>query len=301
MKAISRELYPFDGHYFDRGGGVRMHYLDEGRGAPVVMVHGNPTWSFYYRRLVLALRDRYRCIVPDHVGMGLSDKPSDDRYVYTLAQRVDDFEALLDHLGVDRDVTLVVHDWGGMIAMAWAARHPDRVARLVILNTAAFPLPADKPFPWPLGLTRTPVGALLVRGFNAFSAVAARVCVTREPLSPEVRRAYTAPYSNWNDRIATLRFVQDIPLRPGDRGWPILEATAEKLPTLAHLPALICWGARDFVFDDTFLREWEKYLPNAEVLRFADAGHYVLEDAADEIIARVERFLDEHPLSAHVA
>src|SRR5690606_26137721 len=126
-----------------------------------------------------------------------SDKPSDDRYVYTLAQRVDDFEALLDHLGVDRDVTLVVHDWGGMIAMAWAARHPDRVARLVILNTAAFPLPADKPFPWPLGLTRTPVGALLVRGFNAFSAVAARVCVTREPLSPEVRRAYTAPYSNW--------------------------------------------------------------------------------------------------------
>jgi len=145
VNTIPRELYPFEGRYFDRGAGVRMHYLDEGEGPPVVMVHGNPTWSFYYRQLVLALRDGHRCIVPDHVGMGLSDKPGDDRYAYTLAQRVDDLEALLEHLGVDRDVTLVVHDWGGMIGMAWAARHPERVARLVILNTAAFPLPSDKP------------------------------------------------------------------------------------------------------------------------------------------------------------
>lgn len=298
MRAIPHELYPFEGSFFDRGEGVRMHYLDEGQGDPVVMVHGNPTWSFYYRRLVLALRDRHRCIVPDHVGMGMSDKPGDDRYAYTLEQRVDDLEALLEDRGVDRDVTLVVHDWGGMIGMAWAARHPERVARLVILNTAAFPLPADKPFPWPLWLTRTPVGAVLVRRFNAFSAVASRVCVTRAPLPEDVRRAYTAPYDSWDDRIATLRFVQDIPLRRGDRGWHILEATARKLPSLAHLPALICWGDQDFVFDLAFLREWRKYLPDAEVVRFPDAGHYVLEDAADEVIELVERFLADHPLPA---
>lgn len=297
MRPIPRELYPFEGHFFACDG-VRMHYLDEGRGEPVVMVHGNPTWSFYYRRLVTALRPRYRCIVPDHVGMGLSDKPGDDRYEYTLERRVDDLEALLEHAGVTRDVTLVVHDWGGMIGMAWAARHPERVARLVIFNTAAFPLPADKRFPWPLWLTRTPLGAVLVRRLNAFSEVAARVCVTRAPLSKEVRRAYTAPYDGYDERIATLRFVQDIPLREGDRAHAVLEATASRLPQLAHLPALICWGDRDFVFDHAFLREWRRYLPEARVVRFPDCGHYVLEDAADEIIPLVERFVREHPLPA---
>src|SRR5690606_5870175 len=159
VRSVPGELYPFRGRYFDVGG-ARMHYLDEGTGEPVVMLHGNPTWSFYYRELVRALSPRYRCIVPDHVGMGPSDKPGADRYEYTLERRVDDLGALLEPLGVERDVTLVLHDWGGMIGMAWAARRPERVARLVILNTAAFPLPDDKPFPWPLWLTRTPVGAL---------------------------------------------------------------------------------------------------------------------------------------------
>lgn len=297
MREIARELYPFEHHYFEVEG-ARMHYLDEGRGEPVVMVHGNPTWSFYYRNLVTALRPRYRCIVPDHIGMGMSEKPGDDRYAYTLERRVDDLEALLDHLGVGRDVTLVVHDWGGMIGMAWAARHPERVARLVIMNTAAFPMPEDKPFPWPLWLTRTPLGALLVRRLNAFSAVASHVCVTRAPLSKEVRRAYTAPYDSYDDRIATLRFVQDIPLRPGDRGWNVLETTASRLSLLAHLPALICWGDKDFVFDHPFLREWRHYLPDARVVRFPDCGHYVLEDAADEIVPMIERFLADHPLPA---
>lgn len=302
MREVPRALYPFRGRFFDAGG-PRMHYLDEGPrpergGEPVVMVHGNPTWSFYYRDLVKALSPRYRCIVPDHVGMGMSDKPGDDAYEYTLARRVDDLEALLEHLGVRRDVTLVVHDWGGMIGMAWAARHPERVARLVVLNTAAFPLPEDKAFPWPLRLTRTPLGALLVRRLNAFSAVAARVCVTRAPLSPAVRRAYTAPYDSYQHRIATLRFVQDIPLAPGDRGWRILEETADRLHLLAHLPALICWGDRDFVFDHAFLREWRRHLPDAQVVRFPDCGHYVLEDARDEIIPLVQRFLGEHPLPA---
>lgn len=298
MRPVPRALYPFDGRYFPIGEDVRMHYLDEGRGPPVVMLHGNPTWSFYYRHLVEALRPRYRCIVPDHIGMGKSDKPSDDRYEYTLARRVEDLGALLDHLKITSDVTLVVHDWGGMIGMAWATMFPERVARLVILNTAAFPLPSDKPFPWPLWLTRTPLGAVLVRRLNAFSGVASRVCVTRAPMPPAVRRAYTAPYDSYDDRIATLRFVQDIPLRPGDRGWDILERTASRLHLLAHLPAMICWGDRDFVFDHAFLREWRGHLPDARVVRFPDCGHYVLEDAREEIVPMIARFLDDHPLPA---
>ena len=295
MRPVPKELYPFEDRYHDLHG-LQMHYLDEGEGEPVVMVHGNPTWSFYYRELVASLRSRYRCIVPDHIGMGMSDKPGDDRYDYTLRQRVDDLEALLDALGVEREITLVVHDWGGMIGMAWAARHPERVARLVILNTAAFPLPTERHFHLPLRLTRTPFGALLVRRFNAFSEVASRACVTRRPMSPEVRRAYTAPYDSWDNRIATLRFVQDIPLAPGDRGYDIVAGTAKELHRFVDNPAIIFWGDKDFVFDAPFLREWRRHLPNAEVVRFADCGHYVLEDAADEIIPRVERFLSEHPL-----
>lgn len=292
MRPIPAALYPFEGRFFDLDG-LRMHYLDEGAGDPVVMVHGNPTWSFYYRELVKALAPTHRCVVPDHVGMGLSDKPGDDRYEFTLRRRVDDLERLLAHLGVERDVTLVVHDWGGMIGMAWAARRPERVARLVILNTAAFPLPGERPFHWPLKLTRTPLGGLLVKRFNAFAEVAARTCVTRRPMPRAVRRAYTAPYDTPANRLATLRFVQDIPLGPEDPGYEVVASTERALPRFAHLPALIFWGGKDFVFDEPFLRRWEALLPESEVVRLPDCGHYVLEDAAEEIVPRVQRFLRE--------
>src|SRR5947209_19836323 len=166
--ALDAFLEAHTGHDFDREG-LRLHCLDEGEGEPVVMVHGNPTWSFYYRGLVDGLRDSYRTIVPDHIGCGLSDKPDDSRYDYTLESRIADREALLDHLGLDRGLTLVVHDWGGAIGLGYATRHPERVSRLVILNTAAFHLPKTKAFPWPLWLCRdTPLGAFLVRGLNAF-------------------------------------------------------------------------------------------------------------------------------------
>jgi cis-3-alkyl-4-acyloxetan-2-one decarboxylase len=289
-------LYPFSSHYLDLGG-LRCHYLDEGQGNPVVMVHGNPTWSFYYRNLVLGLRDTYRVIVPDHVGCGLSDKPGDALYEYSLRQRVTDLETLLDHLELHDNLTLVLHDWGGMIGMAFAHRHPERIKRLVLFNTAAFPMPTGKRLPWPLWLCRnTPLGPFLVRGLNAFSYGAVRYCV-RKPMSPAVRDGYLAPYDSWRNRIAVLRFVQDIPLAPGDRGFDLVKEVAEGLHRFSSLPTLICWGERDFVFDGYFLDEWRRRFPAAEVHRFSDAGHYVLEDAGDEILPLVRAFLRCHPLT----
>jgi len=283
--------YPFAAHWFDRGGGVRMHYLDEGTGRAVVMLHGNPTWSFYYRKLVLALRDTHRCLVPDHVGMGRSDKPGDDRYAYTLSQRVADFGAWIDMLALPEPLVLVVHDWGGMIGMAWAAAHPDRIAKLVILNTAAFGLPATKRFPWPLALTRTALGALLVRGLNGFAWTATWAAMARTKMPAHVAAGYTWPYGSWADRVATLRFVQDIPLRLGDPGFDIVQATADRLGVFAKTPALVVWGGKDWVFDDHFLAEWRRRLPHAVVRRLADAGHYVLEDAAEEVVPAVVSFV----------
>lgn len=291
MRSIAQALYPFKSNFFDRGAGLQMHYLDEGKGAPVLMVHGNPSWSFYYRNLVQALAGTHRCIVPDHIGMGLSDKPDDTNYSYTLKQRIDDLDALIGSLQLSEPVTLVVHDWGGMIGFGWAARHPEMVARVVILNTGAFPLPKEKPLPKRLKLTRTALGAFLVRGFNAFSWCATWMGCTRKAMSREISLAYRAPYDTWKNRIATLRFVQDIPLGPEDQGYDLVEHVAANLHRFNALPALVVWGAKDFVFDDAFLRQWRNYLPQAKVHVLADAGHYVLEDAAEEVVPLVANFI----------
>jgi haloalkane dehalogenase len=287
--------WSFEEHYLDLGG-LRYHYLDEGQGPPVVMLHGNPTWSFFYRDLVRGLRDECRVVVPDHIGCGLSDKPGDDRYDYTLGRRVDDLEALLDHLRLRDNLTLVLHDWGGMIGMTYAHRHPERVKRLVVLNTAAFLLPPGKRLPWSLWLCRnTPLGPLLVRGLGAFSRAAVRWCSVR-PLPADVRAAYLAPYDSWAHRVAVLRFVQDIPLRPGDRSYELVHSVQDGLGRFRGVPMLICWGQKDFVFDRHFLAEWRRRFPAAEAHAFPDAGHFVLEDAGAEVLALVRDFLRRHPL-----
>lgn len=292
-EGVTPELYPFNGKYLTLKSGARLHYLDEGAGAPVVMLHGNPSWSFYYRNLALAMRDGNRVIVPDHIGCGLSDKPGDDKYEYTLKNRVDDLDFLLDSLGLKENVTLVMHDWGGMIGSAWAVRHPERVAKLVILNTGGFFLPGGKSFPAALRLCRTPLGALLIRGFNAFAAGAAWTGCKRRRMSGALRRAFTAPYNNWANRIATLRFVEDIPLAPGDRAYALVDMTQNKLDSLTGLPMLICWGLKDFVFDVHFLEEWRRRFPAALVHSFPDCGHYILEDAAGEVIPLVKDFIQK--------
>ncbi|MFK7830785.1 MAG: alpha/beta fold hydrolase [Congregibacter sp.] len=288
-----QDLYPFESHWLDIDG-QRLHYLDEGpRDAPVLlMLHGNPTWSFYYRNLVLRLRDRYRCIVPDHIGCGLSDKPGDGQYDFHLAQRVADLGALVQAtIGEQAPLSLVVHDWGGMIGFAWAATRAERIERCAILNTAAFPMPADKDLPFALWLGgRTKIGAGLIRGVNAFSAVAARIAF-KKPVSKAVRGGYTGPYNSWANRIATVRFVQDIPLKEGDRGYQLIADTAAQLHCFADKPTLLAWGLKDFVFDETFYRDWQHYLPNAELYPLADCGHYVLEDGGEPLLDRIEQFL----------
>lgn len=305
--------YDFAPQRFDVRPGIAMSYLDEGPrdGEVVVMVHGNPSWSYYWRHLVLGLRDRYRCIVPDHVGMGFSDKPDDGggtlpprgstrrtgEYDYTLQSRVDDLTALLAHLGITGPVTLAVHDWGGMIGFGWALSHMPQVKRLVILNTAAFPLPEAKPMPWQLSLGRdSTLGAWMIRRFNLFARGASRFGVSRA-MPRDVRDAYDAPYHGWGNAISTIRFMQDIPLREGDRAWSLLEQVGKRLPDFADRPAFIGWGLRDFVFDHHFLAGFQRALPNAEVHAFEDANHYVLEDKHEVLVPAIRCFLDTHPVA----
>jgi pimeloyl-ACP methyl ester carboxylesterase len=287
--------YPFESHFADILG-LQLHYLDEGSPAadPVVMLHGNPSWSFYYRHLTQALRETKRCIVPDHIGMGLSAKPEQDDYNFSLDSRVDDLERLLEHLQVKENITFIVHDWGGMIGMAYATRYPERIKKLVILNTAAFHLAKNRSISWQLKLSRIPLlNAVLNQGLNAFCRGAVRYCVTRKPMSPEVASAYLAPYDSWHNRLAVRKFVEVIPLQSGDKGYDTVTRVEDGLQQFREIPILICWGMKDFVFDSYFLEEWEKHFPKASVHRFNDAGHYVLEDAGEELIPLISKFINQ--------
>ena len=191
---------------------------------------------------------------------------------------------------------MVVHDWGGMIGMLYASRHPERIKRIVILNTAAFHLPASTRLPLSLSLIRnTPLGPFLVRGLNAFSLGAVARCA-RRPLTADVRAGYLQPYDCWKNRLAVLRFVETIPIKPEDEGYDLVSQVEAGLEQFKSTPMMICWGMKDFVFDAHFLDEWVRHFPLAEVHRFIQAGHYVLEDASEEIIPLVKTFLHNHPL-----
>jgi haloalkane dehalogenase len=291
-----RHLYPFTSHYLDLSG-LRYHYIDEGQGEPIVMVHGNPTWSFYYRKLIQALSKRYRSIAPDHIGCGLSDKPGVTEYDYRLRSRIDDLDHLLGTLTTDEKITLILHDWGGMIGIAYALRHPEKICRLVVMNTTAFLLPSAKRLPLRLSVIRRsgPLAALAVLGFNIF-AKSALYMASQKGLSAEVKRGLAAPYNCWKNRMATLKFVQDIPLKENDLSYRLAKRVDEQLQTLSELPMLICWGKHDFVFDQDYLSEWQRRFPAAEVHCFPDAGHYVLEDVPEKIIPLTQDFLKQHPI-----
>jgi haloalkane dehalogenase len=275
-------LYPFQPRRFRTPAGAQLSYLDEGpRGAEaVLMVHGNPTWSFYYRNLVRALSPSVRCIAPDHVGMGLSDKPPG--YDYTLAGRIRDLEALVDSLAPER-VHLVVHDWGGPIGLGVAVRRPDRIASIVIQNTAAFQ--SDR-IPARIAVCRVPVaGEVLVRGLNGFAGPAACMAMSSRRLTPDERAGYLFPYGSWASRIGVWRFVRDIPMEAGHESRP---------GALAGIPKLILWGGRDFCFDDFFLKRWRETYPDARVERLGNAGHYVLEDGGPPALATACAFIREN-------
>ncbi|MCB0324487.1 MAG: alpha/beta fold hydrolase [Bdellovibrionales bacterium] len=292
-----RELYPFHSHCLNLGG-VLYHFVDEQPGesegatqpvtAPetIVAVHGNPAWSFTFRGLIAGLRNDYRVVAPDHVGCGLSDKPSD--YPYCLEQHIRNLETLIERREL-RNVTLVLHDWGGPIGLGYAIRHPENVRRIVLLNTVGFRLPT---VPWFLHLSRLPlIGRALIQGANAFTIGATRLGVVRRPLPPAVRRAYAFPFRRMRDRTAVYRFIQDIPTKVDHPSYAVLARIEQELEKLRRHPILIVWGARDPVFRRAALERWRSLFPDAVIEVFDDAGHYVMEDAAEAVLDTIRSFL----------
>ena len=282
-----RAEYPFESRFLDVSGGA-LHFVDEGpRGTePIVFLHGNPTWSFLWRRLVRELAPDHRCVALDHVGCGLSAKPPDWRY--TLAAHAENALQLVEHLDLER-VTLVVHDWGGAIGMSLAKRAPGRFARLLVLNTAAFP----GPMPLRIRACRAPLlGPVLVERFNAFAGLLPRFGVADPArLTPAAREGFAFPYRTPADRRAIRRFVEDIPTSSSHPSWNELATASQGVARFVAKPVTIVWGQKDWCFTPRFRVGWQNRLPEARVVPVEHAGHLVSEEAHDVVAAELRALL----------
>jgi pimeloyl-ACP methyl ester carboxylesterase len=291
-----KDLYPFESKYLEiprsetTADWVRMHFVEKGQGDQVILcVHGNPTWSFTFRQVLLQVSDQARVIAVDHVGCGLSQKPQ--KYNYSLEQHIGNLTRLMEQLDLQR-VTLLVHDWGGAIGLGAALRQPARIERLVLLNTGAFPPPY---VPWRIAACRIPgFGKLAVRGLNLFARAALSMTLNRlTHLEPSVAAGLIAPYSDWDSRVAIWRFVQDIPRRKSDATWQVLSRIEEGCSIFSNRPVRILWGTKDWCFRVECLERLKLMFPQAKVHRLEDVGHYVMEEAAEEVIADLRECLAE--------
>ena len=286
--------WPYEPRWFTAADGIRLHYVDEGPrdGQPVVMLHGQPTWSYLYRRFIPALADAgFRAVAHDQMGFGRSDKPRDPGE-YTIERHATHFSELMAHLGLD-GVTPVLQDWGGPIGLAWAVERPEGVRRLVLLNT----WPGSDTFPdYPDGaplffkVLRSRIGsALLVRRAHIFTRVFLfRGGTTR--LDERAKTAYLAPHPTVASRAGVARYPQLIPWDAGNPTLPLGRRNEACLARLADRPVLICWPTKDRAFGRKTLDWWRSTFPQAEVHEF-EAGHYVQEDAHEQVVPVVVDWL----------
>jgi haloalkane dehalogenase len=278
---LPQDLYPFESRYAELDG-ARVHYVDEGAGPTLLLLHGNPTWSFLYRDVIAGLRDDYRCIALDYPGFGLSTAAPG--YGYTPAEHAQVVERFVTELDL-RDVTLMVQDWGGPIGFAVATRHPDRFARFVIGNTWAWPKsdPGTQAFSRFLG---GPIGKRLILKRNLFVERIIPRGVQRKKLAPEVMAAYRGPFPTPESRVPTWVFPREIL-----RSRPFLGEVEQGLAAVTDRPALIVWPTKDVAFRDAERKRWEELFADHRTIPLDGAGHYIQEDAADEIVAALRDWM----------
>ncbi len=270
--------------------GVKLAYVDQGRGEPVVLLHGNPTWGYLYRKFIPPLTRTNRVIVPDHMGFGRSDKPLDPSR-YRLARHIANLESLLLKQDV-RNATLVMQDWGGPIGLGFAVRHPDRVKRLVIMNTWAWVIPAGTRIHGLLEQFRQPgTGEALVQGLNLFVEGFLPAGIhKKERVTAALMRAYRAPFPDWNSRVGILAFPRDIVVGDDHPSAPAMHEVGQKLPSL-KVPVLLIWAMKDPAFPKAMIGLWQKIYPHAQLHTLENAGHYLQEDEPEQIVGLIKEFL----------
>ena len=280
--------FPFQPRYQEVAEDVRLHHIDEGQGQPVLMLHGNPTWSYLYRRFVPPIAEAgFRPIAVDHMGFGRSDRPAGHGR-YTLSGHIENLVAFVRALDL-RDITLVMQYWGGPIGLGMAVREPDRIARLVVMNTWVAVLPEGTRLPFHQPFLQSGLGEMLALGANLF--VEAMFAGMRpESATPLVAAAYRAPFPDYYSRVPILAFVRDIPIGDHHSSAPVMREIGERVPDLRR-PTLLVWGMRDPVLPPVILEAWKALYPHAEALELPEARHYLPEDEPDVISARIVEFL----------
>jgi haloalkane dehalogenase len=280
---IDRNEYPFASHYFQTPAG-KLHYVDEGQGEVVIMLHGNPTWSFLYRKLIKKLSPHYRCIAPDHIGFGLSDKPVD--WSYLPEEHAKNLEALIEHLGL-KNITLVVGDWGGPIGMQYAVTHPDNVARFIVMNTWAWPVNDDFHYVSFSAFMGGPIGRLLIKHFNFFVTSFMPVAFG------DKRKLSDHAHQHYKDALPTAAARKGCYVFPKQiiASAPWLTQLWNKLSVLKDKTTLFVWGMKDVAFREKELKQWQRALPNSLTLRLNTVGHFVPEEAPEELGEAVLAFL----------
>jgi haloalkane dehalogenase len=261
-----------------------MHYVDEGKGNPIVFVHGNPAWSFLFRKLISSLSRKYRCIAPDHIGFGLSDKPS--HWSYLPVEHARNMERLLEHLKL-KNMTLVVNDWGGPIGLSYAISHPEKIDNIILTNTWLWPVSREWYYVVFSSFMGGVVGRWLIRKFNFFAKSLVKMSFgDKSRLTPEIHRHYLNPLGKERDRKGCWVFPQEI---IGSTPW--LKTLWSKREVLKNKRVLIVWGMKDIAFREKELTKWMQAFPDANTIRFPDAGHFVAEEKGDGFAVTIENFL----------
>jgi len=276
---VDRGEYPFEPRSLDADGG-RLSYVDEGEGAPIVMVHGTPTWSFLYRHLIKGLATRYRCVAPDHLGFGLSERPA--AWSYRPEDQARNLGRLIEALGL-KDLTLVVHDFGGPIGLAYAIEHPENVRRLVLFNTWMWSGAGDPHIERFGRLLGGRLGRFLYERLGFWVRVMLRHAIAdKRRYTPAVDRHYLRAL----DGHATWIYAREL---LGSSAW--YDDLWRRRDRIARIPALLIWGMKDPAFG-RYLPRWRGVFERAEVVELADCGHAPPEERGPESLALIARFLE---------
>jgi len=286
-------LYPFKENFFTTQEGQRLHYVDEGprNGRLLLMVHGNPSWSFLFREVIKELSSRHRCVAIDHLGCGKSGQPLGGPY--DLEHHIDRLVEFVKHLDLG-DITLLLHDWGGAIGLGMAGRLPGRISAISLFNTAAF---TDTMIPARIAIFRWPIlGPFLNYRLNAFARAATVMAMPKGAVMPaKVKAGFLHPYGTPRSRRAIHAFVKDIPMNPHHPSWNTLKKVEEGLGQFSSLPILIFWGEQDFCFNTHFRDRWVQIWPQAQVHSWPGGSHYLLETHWKEVCAELALLLDNNP------
>jgi haloalkane dehalogenase len=279
---VNKEEYPFNSRFFKTSVG-NMHYIDEGEGEPIVLMHGNPGWSFEYREIIKEMSKTNRCIAPDYIGFGLSDKPSDWDYLpINYAQQIEHF---LDSLDLE-NITFIINDWGGPLAMAYAIKYPEKIKKLVVCNSWFWSVKGNKNFENFSGMAGGKIGKFLTLNFNLIGKVLSKQAYGPKKKMPEwVRKHYYMPHAERGARVGTWVFPREI---IGSSDW--LASLWTEREKIKHIPTAILWGDSDIAFKEGELKVWTELMENHTLTILEKIGHYPPEEAPEEVIKELKKY-----------